>query len=254
MFDEPGWRDASGFGGHSVGFVFHRESGVKDSDFAGFPGIRISRLRRRQRNVDDDQSFERSRGIDERVFPGPALAPLSGDRVAAVARGRAGMDRPLASQATAPRVDPTDIGFIIGTSFGNGYRLTGDPAYKDVLLTAGGSLASLYNSKVGAVRSWTFGPWRFPVIIDSMMTLGPLQWGARNGGSSAWAGIATTHAKTVTTNLVRSGRQHVPARQFDPTTGALLSQRHSPAIPIARPGRAGRPGRSTIRAGLSDVR
>ena len=101
---------------------------------------------------------------------------------------------PLASQATAPRVDPTDIGFIIGTSFGNGYRLTGDPAYKDVLLTAGGSLASLYNSNVGAVRSWTFGPWQFPVIIDSMMTLGPLQWGAHNGGSSAWAGIATTHA------------------------------------------------------------
>jgi len=64
---------------------------------------------------------------------------------------------PLASQASSvDRVDPTDIGFIIGTSFGNGYRLTGDPAYKDVLMTAGGSLASVYNSKVGAVRSWSF--------------------------------------------------------------------------------------------------
>ena len=132
---------------------------------------------------------------------------------------------PLASQASSvTRVDPTDIGFIIGTSFGNGYRLTGDPSYKNVLLTAGGSLASLYNSKVGAVRSWTFGPWQFPVIVDSMMTLGPLQWGASNGGSSAWAGIAATHAQTVTTNLVRSDGSTYQLANFNPTTGARLSQ------------------------------
>ena len=31
---------------------------------------------------------------------------------------------PLASQAMGRPLDPTDIGFIIGTSFGNGYRLT----------------------------------------------------------------------------------------------------------------------------------
>ncbi|MGB7973223.1 MAG: PEPxxWA-CTERM sorting domain-containing protein [Roseiarcus sp.] len=131
---------------------------------------------------------------------------------------------PLASQASAPRIDPTDIGFIIGTSFGSGYRLTGDPSYKDVLITAGGSLASYYNSKVGAVRSWTFGPWEFPVIVDSMMTLGPLQWGAGNGGSPAWAGIASTHAQTVTTNIVRSNGSTFELANFDPSTGALLSQ------------------------------
>ena len=132
---------------------------------------------------------------------------------------------PLASQASSvTRVDPTDIGFIIGTSFGNGYRLTGDSSYKNVLLTAGGSLASLYNSKVGAVRSWTFGPWQFPVIVDSMMTLGPLQWGAANGGNPAWAGIAATHAHTVATNLVRKDGSTFQLANFDPTTGALLSQ------------------------------
>jgi unsaturated chondroitin disaccharide hydrolase len=132
---------------------------------------------------------------------------------------------PLASQASSiTRVDPTDIGFIIGTSFGAGYRLTGDSSYKSVLITAGGSLASLYNSKVGAVRSWTFGPWQFPVIIDSMMTLGPLQWGAGNGGSSAWAGFAATHAKTVSTNLVRFDGSTYQLANFDPTTGTLLSR------------------------------
>jgi unsaturated chondroitin disaccharide hydrolase len=137
---------------------------------------------------------------------------------------------PLISQTGVRPVDPTDIGFIIGTSFGNGYRLTGDPSYKSVLLTTGGTLASpsLYNSKVGAVLSWTFPPYEppnhFAVIVDSMMTLGPLQWGAGNGGSSTWAGIAATHAQTVTTNLVRSDGSTFEVADFNPTTGALLSK------------------------------
>ena len=140
---------------------------------------------------------------------------------------------PLASQASSvDRIDPTDIGFIIGTSFGNGYRLTGDATYKNVLLTAGKSLASLYNSKVRAVRSWAFPPFQppshFAVIVDSMMTLGPLQWGATNGGMSSWATDATTHAETVTTNLVRTpplaaGSTYEVAI-FNKTTGALTSQ------------------------------
>jgi unsaturated chondroitin disaccharide hydrolase len=132
---------------------------------------------------------------------------------------------PLATQASSvTRVDPTDIGFIIGTSFGNGYRLTGDPSYKSALLTAGKSLAGLYNSKVGAVRSWTFGTWQFPVIIDSMMTLGPLQWGAGNGGNSAWAADAAQHAQTVEAHFVRSNGSTFELDNFNPTTGALLSQ------------------------------
>jgi unsaturated chondroitin disaccharide hydrolase len=140
---------------------------------------------------------------------------------------------PLESQASTVRPDdPTDIGFIIGTSFGNGYRLTGDPTYKSTLIDAGNTLASLYNPTVKAVSSWTFGsfgPPNFTVIIDSMMTLGPLQWGATNGGSSNWATIATTHAQTVTTNLVRTtpvsafGSTYEVA-VFNQTTGALESR------------------------------
>jgi unsaturated chondroitin disaccharide hydrolase len=137
---------------------------------------------------------------------------------------------PLASQASnTSRVDPTDIGFIIGTSFGNGYRLTGDPSYQSVLLTAGSSLSTLYNPTVGAVRSWTFPPYQppnnFAVIIDSMMTLGPLQWGASQpGGSASWATIASTHATTVTNNLVRSNGSTFEVANFNPTTGALMSR------------------------------
>jgi len=138
---------------------------------------------------------------------------------------------PLAAQATfpppsptTPRMDPTDIGFIIGTSFGNAYRLTGNPSYQSVLITAGTSLAGLYNPTVGAVRSWTFPQYNFPVIIDSMMTLGPLQWGATNGGSASWATIAATHSTTVTNNLVRSDGSTFQVANFNGMTGALISQ------------------------------
>jgi unsaturated chondroitin disaccharide hydrolase len=130
---------------------------------------------------------------------------------------------PLASQAGGRPLDPTDIGFIIGTSFGNGYRLTGDPAYKQVLNATGNSLSLLYNSKVGAVQSWTFPQFQFPVIIDSMMTLGPLQWGASNGGNPGWAAIAATHAQTVAKNLVRMDGSTYQLADFDPATGAPAS-------------------------------
>jgi unsaturated chondroitin disaccharide hydrolase len=129
--------------------------------------------------------------------------------------------KPLASQAT--RTDTHDVGFIIGESFGNGYRLTGDSAYKSELLTAGASLATRYNPKVGAVRSWSFaGPWQYPVIIDNMMTLGPLQWGATNGGNFVWGSDATTHAKTTIANFIRSNGSTFEVSNFNPTTGALI--------------------------------
>lgn len=56
-----------------------------------------------------------------------------------------------------------------------------------------------------------------------MMTLGPLQWGATNGGMSSWATDATTHAQTVAANLVRSDGSTFELAVFDQTTGALKS-------------------------------
>ena len=58
-------------------------------------------------------------------------------------------------------------------SYGNGYRLTGKPEYKDVMLTGANSLATRYDERVGAIRSWDFNKkiWQFPVIIDNMMNL-----------------------------------------------------------------------------------
>ena len=125
------------------------------------------------------------------------------------------------SLTTHPRPDPTDIGFMIGTSFGNGYRLTGDPSYQTVLLNTGTSLSLLNNTTVGAVRSWTFPQYQYPVIIDSMMTLGPLQWGASNGAAAP---------------LGRQSLRRTP-RRWPPTSCAPTAARSKSRISTRRPAR-----------------
>ncbi len=126
---------------------------------------------------------------------------------------------PLAAQAA--RKDTHDLGFMIGLSFGNGFRLTGDPGYKSVLLTAGASLATRFNSKVGALRSWDFGPWRYPVIVDNVMNLGLLFWGAKHGGDPRWSGIAARHAQTTIADFIRSDGCVRQLADYDPDTGRL---------------------------------
>jgi len=128
----------------------------------------------------------------------------------------------LASQAA--RTDTHDIGFMIGSSFGNGYRLTGDLSYKAVVQQAATSLASRYDPDVGAMRSWSWGSWSYPVIIDNMMNLTPLLWGAGHGGNPAWTNIAIAHAETTIKNIVRPDGSTFHLADFDPSTGALIKQ------------------------------
>ena len=75
------------------------------------------------------------------------------------------------------------------------------------------------------MKSWSFSPWenQFPVIIDNMMTLGPLQWGATHGGDPSWGVDAETHAATTMANLVRSNGSTYQLANFDPATGAPAS-------------------------------
>ena len=42
-----------------------------------------------------------------------------------------------------------DLGFLVFCSYGNGYRLTKNPAYKQVILDTADSLATLFNPVVG---------------------------------------------------------------------------------------------------------
>jgi unsaturated chondroitin disaccharide hydrolase len=118
-----------------------------------------------------------------------------------------------------------DVGFKIFPSFGNGQRLTGSEAYRQVVLTAAGSLATRYSPTVGAIRSWN-GPTSsdFRVIIDNMMNLEILFWGASHGGDPAWYEMAVQHALTTRAQHVRADGSTYQVVNFDPATGAVKSR------------------------------
>jgi hypothetical protein len=111
---------------------------------------------------------------------------------------------------------------VINNTFGAGYRLTQNPAYQTVLLAAAQSLSTRFNATVGATRSWDFGTWRFPVIIDNMMNLELLYRATALGGNARFAQIATTHALTTRTHHFRADASSYHVVDYDPATGAVI--------------------------------
>ena len=129
---------------------------------------------------------------------------------------------PIKSIAYSPARNH-DIGFMIYNSFGNGYRLTGNKEYKDVLLAAADTLATLYNPKVGSILSWpTQKKYRHNTIIDNMMNLELLFWASKNGGDKNLYEIAESHAKVTMKNLLRPDGSLYHVGSFDEETGEFI--------------------------------
>lgn len=117
-----------------------------------------------------------------------------------------------------------DLGFMLGASYGNGYRLTKDPSYRDALLAGATTLVTRYNPKVGSIQSWDLwknSTWAFPVIIDNMMNLELLTWSARAAKEPYYRDVALTHADTTLKNHFRPDGSSVHLVDYDPQTGAI---------------------------------
>lgn len=118
--------------------------------------------------------------------------------------------------------DNHDVGFMLYCSYGNGYRLTQNPGYKDVLVTGAGSLCTRFNSMIKAIRSWDFtnnGKWQYPVIIDNMMNLELLTWASKTTGDNRFHDIAVTHANTTMENHFRDDYSCYHVVSYDTITG-----------------------------------
>lgn len=119
--------------------------------------------------------------------------------------------RPLEVQKT--NRETHDLGFKFMPSYGNAYRLTGDPYYRDVLLTAAASLASRFNAQAGVIDccDWNDPPWHVAMVTDTMVNIELLYWAARNGGDPAWNNMALSHALKTASDMVRAdgGTFHV---------------------------------------------
>ena len=114
-----------------------------------------------------------------------------------------------------------DLGFMIYCPFGNGYRLTNDPAYKAVIIQAAKSLSTRFNVKAGVIKSWDHNgdKWKYPVIIDNMMNLELLFETTKLTGDSSFYKIAVTHANTTMKNHFRPDFSSYHVIDYDTLTG-----------------------------------
>ena len=123
-------------------------------------------------------------------------------------------------------VNNHDLGFQLYCSYGNGYRLTGNPVYKQILSRAADSLATLFNPRAGTILSW---PGRYKelgtphnTIIDNMMNLELLFWAAKNGGDKKFYDIAVSHATTTMKNHFRPDFSAYHVLLYDNKTGNII--------------------------------
>lgn len=96
-----------------------------------------------------------------------------------------------------------DVGFMINCSYGNALRLSPNDTIKAVITETADNLIARFNPQIGCIRSWDFGKWNFPVIIDNMMNLDLLFTASKLSGDSKYYEVAVKHAQTTLKNHFR---------------------------------------------------
>ena len=119
-----------------------------------------------------------------------------------------------------------DLGFLVFCSYGNGYRLTKNPAYKKVILDTADSLSALFNPVVGTMLSWPreVEPrnWPHNTIMDNMINLEMLFWAAKNGGNPYLYDIAVSHADKTMKCHFRPDYTSYHVAVYDTISGNLI--------------------------------
>ncbi|TMI61505.1 MAG: glucuronyl hydrolase [Bacteroidetes bacterium] len=115
-----------------------------------------------------------------------------------------------------------DVGFKVYNSYGNGYRLTNNAEYKKQVIRGAATLATRFNKNVGCIRSWDFGTWKYPVIIDNMMNLELLFEATKMSGDSSYYKIAVSHANTTMKNHFRSDFSCYHVMDYDAVSGKAI--------------------------------
>ena len=118
-----------------------------------------------------------------------------------------------------------DLGFIIFNSYGNGYRLTQNPQYKEVILAIADRIIELFNPQVGTLLSWpreveNFGGHN--TIMDNMINLETLFWASEVSGNPRYAEIARMHADTTMKYHFRPDGSSYHVAVYNAETGAFM--------------------------------
>ena len=116
-----------------------------------------------------------------------------------------------------------DMGFKVYCSFGEGFEVTGNEKYKDIIIESATTLGTRFNEKVGSLRSWDFNAdeWEFPVIVDNMMNLELLFEATRLSGDSTFYKMAVQHANTTLKNHIREDNSIYHVVVYDTLNGSV---------------------------------
>jgi len=124
------------------------------------------------------------------------------------------------------------LGYILNSSYGNGYRLTGNKEYKRVLVNAADSLMPLFNKKAGTFLSWPgkigdsiLGPHN--TAVDDMLNLELLFLASRVTKNKSMANKANSHAYVLMNNHIRTDSTVFQVSVYDKITGECLRKKNS---------------------------
>ncbi len=117
-----------------------------------------------------------------------------------------------------------DLGFMMYVPFGIGYKLTNDSNYKKIIIQSAKSLATRFHPHAGVIRSWDFGPWQYPVIIDNMMNLELLFEASKLSGDDTYRQVAIKHADHDMQNHFRKDYSSYHVVDYDSTTGVAIKK------------------------------
>jgi unsaturated chondroitin disaccharide hydrolase len=127
-----------------------------------------------------------------------------------------------------------DAGFLYSLYSVALYKMTGDPAHREVGLAAAKALAQRFNEKGNFIRAWgrldeaesqivqSTARTDNMAIIDCLMNLPLLYWAANETGGKKFHDVAVRHADMVLKHFVRQDGSVIHALRFDLQTGQPL--------------------------------
>jgi len=127
-----------------------------------------------------------------------------------------------------------DVGFIMYTSFGQLWHLTGNQTAREFLHTTATSLSTRFSPVVGCLRSWNNAardpPNWYKVIADNLMNLELLWWAGEDTGNATFTAIAHSHTRAMMRDLFQPFNPGCAWHliTYDAGTGAVLNRSSTP--------------------------
>jgi rhamnogalacturonyl hydrolase YesR len=122
------------------------------------------------------------------------------------------------------RKDTHDLGFLLNCSYGNGYKITGDEAYKKVIINGANSLMTRFHPNVGLIKSWDKIKWQYPVIIDNMINLEFLYEAGKLANDTNMQKVCVSHTDKTMENHFRPDYSCFHVVDYDSITGKVIKK------------------------------